>query len=70
MSEYHVLSQDLMECKSEKELLKVVKDIVKNKSRYGLDDFEMNKLEQIGMKRYEQIDRERREMFRNRKFGN
>lgn len=67
MSDFYTLMQDLKECNSDGELLTVAKDIMTNKSKYGLDDYQLNKLEQVGLQRYEQLERDRQEMFRNRK---
>lgn len=68
--EFHTLIQDIQECTSDKQLLKVVQDIWTNKSKYRLDEGQLYKLEQAGLRKYEEFDRERREMFRNKKFGN
>lgn len=67
MSDFYTLMQDLKECNSDGELFTVAKDIMTNKSKYGLDDYQLGKLEQIGLQRYEQLERDRQEMFRNKK---
>jgi len=67
MSDFYTLMQDLKECRSDGELLTMAQKIMNNKSLYGLDDYQMDKLEQAGIQRYEQLQRERNEMFRNRK---
>lgn len=70
MTDFYTLAQDLQECKNDKQLLKVAQDIMKNKAKYGLDEDQINKLEQIGIRRYDQLERERQFMFRNKKWGN
>lgn len=68
--EFHTLIQDIQECTSDKQLLKVVQNIWTNKSKYRLDEGQLYKLEQVGLRKYEEFERERRELFRNKKFGN
>lgn len=67
MSVYHELIVDIKNCKTEKELLNVVQFIDTNKNKLKLDDFQIERLEAIGLKRYEEMTIERNQMIKNRK---
>ena len=66
---FHTLVLDIKNCKTHKELLKVVKHIVNNSKKLGLDEYDLDKLESIGMETYERIRYENIEMTRNKKQG-
>ena len=65
---FYELTVDIKNCKTEKELLKIVQYIVANQKRLKLDDYEMQRLEAIGMEKYESMSIERQMMVKNRKF--
>lgn len=67
MSAYHELVIDIKNCMSEKELLKVVQYIDSNKKELKLDEVQIERLEAIGMRRYEEMTIERNQMIKNRK---
>jgi len=64
---YHELMLDIKNCHNEKDLLKIVKFIDSNRKRLKLDDYQIDKLEAAGLKRYEEITVERNHLIRNRK---
>lgn len=66
---YHNLIVDLKNCKNERELLKVVSYISQNQAKLKLDDSDMDRLQDIGMRRLEEIQRDRNSMIRNKKQG-
>lgn len=70
MSIYHELLLDINECKNDKDLLKIVQYIMDNKKKHQLDEVDLDKLEQAGMRKYEQFERERQALHRNKRFGN
>ena len=59
---------DLKNCNTEKELLKVVQYIDSNRKNLKLDDYDIQKLEAVGMQKYESMVMERQMMVRNKKF--
>lgn len=67
MSVYHELIVDIKNCHTEKELLKVAQYIESNKKKLKLDELQVDKLEQTGLRRYEEIVNERNHMIKNRK---
>lgn len=67
MSAYHECIVDIKNCATEKELLKVIQFIDANKDKLKLDSYQMEKLEAVGLKRYEEITFERNQMIKNRK---
>jgi len=69
MSKYHELVVDLKNCKTEKDLMYIATDISANRKTYGLDMLDVEKLEQIGLRRYEELQRERNQMVKNKKQG-
>lgn len=66
---FHDLIVDIKNCKNERELLKVVSYISENQKKLKLDVSDVEKLEAIGMKRYEEIQRDRADIIRNKKQG-
>lgn len=66
---YHNLIVDIKNCKTERELLQVVKHIMSNQKKLRLDDSDMERLESIGMTRLEQIQRDRSFIIKNKKQG-
>lgn len=66
---YGELYQMIRECKSHMELFKVAKDISVNQKQYKLDDYQMDRLEQAGMIRVEQLEREGRHLIKNKRQG-
>lgn len=66
---FHDLIIDLKNCKNERELLKVASYISENQKKLQLDVSDVEKLESIGMKRYEEIQRDRAGIIRNKKQG-
>lgn len=66
---YGELYQKIKECRNHQELLKVATDISKNQQQYKLDDYQIDRLEQAGMIRLEQLEREGRHMIKNKKQG-
>jgi hypothetical protein len=58
MSVYSELHKDIKNCNTHGQLLKVVKHIMDNKKELQLDVYEVDRLEDAGLRRYEQIDRE------------
>jgi hypothetical protein len=66
---YHEIRGMIEECKDEKQLLRVVEDIMRNTKKYGLDEVDLDKLEQVGMRKYEQFKRERSLLIKNKKQG-
>lgn len=67
MENYHDALIEIKNCKSEKQLLKVVEAIVANSKKLDLDETDLQRLEEVGMHKYEQFERERRQMVRNKK---
>lgn len=67
MSTYHELVIDIKNCMTEKELLKVVQYIDSNKKKLKLDEVQIERLEAVGMRRYEEMTIERNQMIKNRK---
>ena len=67
MSTFHECIVEIKNCSSEKELLKVIRWIDASKDKLKLDSYQMEKLEAVGMKRYEEITFEREQMIKNRK---
>lgn len=64
---YHELVIDIKNCQTEKDLLKIVKYIDSNRKKLKLDDYDIERLEKIGLRRYEEITIERQQMIKNRK---
>lgn len=67
MSVYHELIVDIKNCQSEKDLLKIIQHIDSNKKKLRLDEVDVEKLEAIGLRKYEEMVSERNYMARNRK---
>ena len=67
MTTYHDLMVEIKNTRNEQELLKVVKFIDSNSKRLKLDDYQLDKLEAAGLKRYEEITIERNQLIKNRK---
>lgn len=63
------LASQLQECKNESQLMKVATYISNNSKRLKLSDFDVDKLEQIGIRRYEEIKRNGAMLIRNTKIG-
>jgi len=68
-NKYHQIRVELEHAKTEKDLLKIVEDTMRNTKKYNLDESDLLRLEQIGMKRLEQIQRDRSFLIRNKKQG-
>jgi uncharacterized protein YjiS (DUF1127 family) len=68
-SKYHELSVDLRNCNSERELLRVATYIQNNKKKLQLDESDIERLQSIGISRYEALTRERNAMIKNKKQG-
>lgn len=66
---YHELRGSIEECKTEKELLTIVEDIMRHSKKYKLDEYHIDKLEEIGTRKYENMLRERQFMMKNKKQG-
>lgn len=69
VNHYHELSAQLQECKTERELLKIAEYVSRNSKKLKLDSYEVDKLEQIGIRKYEEFQRRGQEMMRNSKIG-
>lgn len=69
MSTKHELMSDILECKTEKQLLRVVQTIVNNSKKWKLDEVDIQRLEEAGMRKYETMQRERSAMIKNKKQG-
>jgi hypothetical protein len=67
-SNYHELTVDIKNCKTEKELLKVIQYIDQNRKKLKLDEYDIEKLEAIGLRRYEEMTRERNIMVKNKRY--
>lgn len=67
MSAYHEYRIAIENCRTEVELLKIVEDVMKNTKENKLDEVDIDKLEQLGMRKYEAMLRDRQMMFKNRK---
>lgn len=68
-SAYSLYMADIKECKNEQQLLKVVENIMHGAKQNHIDDYQMQRLEEEGMKKYEQFQRERSVMIKNKKQG-
>jgi hypothetical protein len=68
-SPYTLYRTDIEECKSEQQLLKVVENIMAGARQNNIDDYQMQRLEEIGMRKFEQLQRERERMIKNKKQG-
>lgn len=68
-SKYHELAVDLRNCNSERELLRVATYIQNNKKKLKLDESDVERLQAIGISRYETLSRERNAMIKNKKQG-
>jgi hypothetical protein len=67
MTTYHDLMVEIKNTRNEQELLKVVKFIDSNSKRLKLDNYQLDKLEAAGLKRYEEMTIERSQLIKNRK---
>lgn len=67
MSTYYDLIVELKNCKTEKQLMEVAEYIDTNKKTLGLDDYHLEKLQAVGMQKYERMVMERNMMVKNRK---
>lgn len=65
---FYDLTVDIKNCKTEKDLLKIIQYIVANQKKLRLDDYDMQRLESIGMQKYESMTIERQIMVRNKKI--
>ena len=65
---FHELVVDIKNCQSERELLKIIQYIDSNKKKLKLDDYDIERLEAIGMRRYEEMTRERNHLVKNRRY--
>jgi hypothetical protein len=67
MSVYTQLHEKMKSCETHSKLLRVAEYIANNKRELQLDDYEVERLEEAGLRRYEQIDYENAALVRNRK---
>lgn len=68
-SKYHDIRVEIENCKTERDLLRIVEDVVKNSKKYHLDEVDLQRLEDVGMKKYERFQRDRMFMIKNKKQG-
>jgi len=66
---YYELAGKLNDCKNDRELLKIATYIMENSKRLNLSDNDINKLEQIGIRKHDQFMREGERMMKNSKIG-
>ena len=66
---YYECRQMLEEAKNMTVLTKVANRIMDIAREHKFDDVHMDKLEQVGMRRYEQLTREMAGLMRNKKIG-
>jgi hypothetical protein len=67
--EYNHLHQDIKECETHAQLLRVISKIESKKANLQLDHYQMDKLESAGLQRYEQIERSNTHLMKNKKIG-
>lgn len=60
---------EIKNCKNEAALLKIVQYISTNQKKLRIDESEMQRLEDEGMRKYESFQRERNALIRNKKQG-
>lgn len=69
MSAFHELVAQLKACTNERQLLKVVSYISSNSKKLKLSDFDLDKLERVGMQKYDEFQRAGKGLISNSKIG-
>jgi len=69
LENYYELADKLNNCKNDRELMRVATYIMENSKHLRLSDSDMDKLEQIGIRKHEQIILDGTDMMRNSKIG-
>ena len=66
---FHALSKQLKACESRSKLLKIVDYISRNAANLRLDEWDLHKLEQIGMQKHAELERADTSLLSNAKIG-
>ena len=66
---FHELTKQLRACKTERKLLTVATYITNNAAHLRLDEWDLHKLEQVGMQVLDSIQRDGKGMISNSKIG-
>jgi hypothetical protein len=64
---FYEAQMKIKECRSHRELLKLVEYIVAHQKELQFDDYQISKLEDAGMKKYERIERDLTFLAKNSK---
>lgn len=67
MNNYHDAVVEIKNCATESQLLKVIQYVMANSKKMNLDESDMDRLEQIGTAKAEELYHETKNVMRNRK---
>lgn len=65
-SAYSLYMSDIEECRDEQQLLKVVEAIMNGTKQNNIDEYQLDKLEQAGIRKYERLRIESERLIKNR----